>query len=269
MPCTSSPVPSTPPPAACISPPELSDLTLLTYLDGQASPQVAEHLRRCEHCRERAQRLAHLEGRLTAWLYRLTCPSALDLGEYHLGLLSSEQARAVREHLRECPHCSREVAQLESYLSALAPSLEPNPLGQALDRVQVWVARLIGGSAPRAPALAPAMAGLRGQEQAPLTYQAGDLQVLIEIQQDPDQPAHNVILGLIVGLGESQRLEAGLWHGGQRVMTVPVDELGNFVLPRVPPAIYELILSGPTTEIHIQELHVGGGATSPQQESDA
>ena len=56
---------------------------------------------------------------------------------------------------------------------------------------------------------------------------------------------------------EPAGLEAHLWQSEQRVAVIPVDELSNFVISDVAPGNYELILSGPEVEIHIQELQVG------------
>ena len=106
---------------ACTSPPELNDRELLTYIDGEADREVVAHLERCPHCRERARRLARLQGRLTAQLYRVTCPSSQVLGEHQLGILPPVEAEAIARHVASCPHCAREVAQLGDYLNELAP----------------------------------------------------------------------------------------------------------------------------------------------------
>lgn len=252
----------------CVSPPELDDRTLLIYIDGEASADVAAHIERCPHCRERAQRLARLQGRMTAQLYRLDCPAPSELGEYHLGMLPAAEMEAIRRHLEECPHCRREVAQLEGYLANLAPdlapTLQPGPLEQAVERVRVWVARLVSGGTvglpgQLAPAYAgPVYAGMRGDEwTAPLVYQADEVQVIVEIEADAGRPDRKSVLGLVTGLDEASAFKAHLWQAGQRVTTEPVDELGNFVLPGLLPGAYELILAGSDLEIHVQQIQVG------------
>jgi hypothetical protein len=245
---------------ACVSPPELNDRELLTYIDGEADQQVVAHLERCSHCRQKAHRLARLQDRLTARLYRFTCPSPVELGEYHVGVLPRDQAAGVARHLAECPHCTREVTQLKDYLAELAPALGPSPLERIKERARVLVARLVNGGWEAGllgqPALAPAYAGVRGEEREPYLYQADDIQVAIEIQEDAEQPDRRVLLGLVIGT-EPSGVEAHLWQADQRVAVVPVDELGNFVIPDLAPGSYELILSGPEIEIHIQDLRVG------------
>lgn len=238
----------------CVSPPEPDDGELLAYVDGVASPDLVAHVDRCPHCRQRAARLARLQNRLTAGLYRMACPTTEELGEYHLGALSPDRAAAVARHLTECPHCPREVAQLKEYLAELASEVEFSPL----ERVRVLVAQLVFGEEGAAGVgrPAPAYAGVRGEEEGPLLYRAADAQIALEVQDDAARRDRKLLLGLVTGL-ETRELEAHLWRGDERIITVPVDELGNFVIAGLVPGRYELILSGPAVEIHIQDLDVG------------
>ena len=101
----------------------------------------------------------------------------------------------------------------------------------------------------------PALAGLRGQEAGPYLYQAEEIQVALEVQDDARQPGRKSLLGLAMGPEPTGGL-ALLWRAEQRVAVVPVDDLGNFTIPDLGPGSYDLILSGPQTEIHIQELQI-------------
>ncbi len=237
--------------------PELGDAQLLAYLDGEADSEVVEHVGQCAQCRERASQLALLQGRLASRLYRLACPSSTDLGEYHLGLLGQEQAGAVALHLAECPHCSREVAQLQTYLAELAPDVA---LG-ALEQVKIVIAELVRrvpgpGQLPTL-APAPAFAGLRGDEEGgPLVYQAEEYQLVVEIEHDDERQEFLGLLGLVAG-GEPSGLEARLWQDDRLVAEVAVDELGNFTISNLAPGDYQLMLSGREVEIQIPELKIG------------
>ncbi|MEJ2210877.1 MAG: zf-HC2 domain-containing protein [Anaerolineae bacterium] len=237
----------------CNSPPPIADRDLLAYLDGEAGEEVAAHLDRCPHCRERAEELAKWQRALTTRLYRHDCPPASRLGEYHLGLLARDEAAAVGTHLEACPHCRREVAGLDAYLHDLQPSLASRLLGGAQERMRVVIARLsnAGGAA-----LAPAYAGLRGEEQAPIVYEAQEIQITVEIQDDAGAPGRKALLGLVIGL-EPPDGQVSLWQAGQQIALAPVDELGNFVIPDLAAGSYDLIVSGSEVEVHIQELAVG------------
>ncbi|MGD8473896.1 MAG: hypothetical protein PVH59_07210, partial [Anaerolineae bacterium] len=101
-------------------------------------------------------------------------------------------------------------------------------------------------------------AGLRGEETGPRLYQAGEAQVAIEIQDDATRGDRKTLLALVTGVDTSE-LVAHLWLADRRVGQVPVDELGNLVVPDLAPGSYELILSGPEVEVHIRDLDVGAG----------
>lgn len=237
----------------CTSPPELADRELLTFIDDQANHRVATHLERCSHCRDRARRLANLQGRLTAILYRFSCPPSLELGKYYLGLLAPTGAVAITQHLANCPHCTRETAQLESFMADLAPELALSSLerlkGQFRERVRVRVARPVLGD------MTPAFAGVRGDQEGPLVYQADEVQVIIEIQDDGEQPGRKFLIGLVTGM-DAHDLQARLWRVDQPIATAPVDDLGNFVMLDLLPGNYVLTLSSPDREIHIPALKV-------------
>lgn len=246
---------------ACVSPPELADMDLLAYLDDESDDRVVAHLERCPHCRERAQDLAHVQGQLTAHLYRFNCPSPAELGEYHLGLMHRDRAMAFTQHLAECLRCAQEVGQLKDFLAELGPELELNSLERAWERVEVLIARLVNGGVGinlvGQPARVPVYNGLRGDAREPLIYEADGVQVVVEIHEDPKQPDLRSILGLVIGVNEPHELEVHLWHAGQHLVTVPVGETGGFFITSLTAGSYELILAGPEVEIHIQELDVG------------
>ena len=246
---------------ACVSPQELADRALLAYIDGEAEDEVIAHLEGCPHCRERTRRLAQLQDCLTAQLYRFDCPSPEALGEYHLGALPSDRAAAIAHHLDGCPHCAHEVVQLGDFLADLAPDLEISPLEQATGRARVLIARLASGLTDgliMAPSqMASAYVGVRGEEREPFSYEADEIQVVVDIQEDPDQPGRKTATGLVIGVDEPRELEVHLWRDDQHLAVASVDETSNFFIPNLDPGGYELILSGPELEFHIQDLAVG------------
>ena len=67
-----------------------------------------------------------IEAGLLAALYRKQCPAPQQLGDYHLGYLSAAEQTAVQAHLKRCPHCRAELAELVEFLAedtnAPAPS---------------------------------------------------------------------------------------------------------------------------------------------------
>jgi anti-sigma factor RsiW len=232
----------------CISSPELNDGQLLAYLDDTADAAVARHLADCPACRERVRQLARLLGRITVSLYRLDCPASAELGEYQLGLLPRPQRAALAAHLAECPHCRAEVAQLQGYLADLARAEEPG----IVKRARVLVARLIGGTSTPGPALTPALAGLRGGD-APLIYEAGDVQITLTVEASEQAPERRTLFGLLIG-AELTGARAQLWQGAQLTDETTIDAAGNFVLANLDASGYELVISSRELEIHIQDV---------------
>lgn len=238
----------------CVYPPELDDKQLLAYLDDRESNQdIARHLEKCAYCREKVAALDRLQKRMTRQLYRINCPAPIELGEYHLRMLPASQMLLIRRHLQECPHCAREVSQLEQYLSELAP--QPG----LLKSVNALIARLVSGGnddqySPGIPQ-STAFAGVRGNSEEPFVYQAGDVQIVIEVQDDFEQIGLKMLLGLVTEL-KSDGFMIQASQDGQVVASSPIDENGNFLMPHLVPGLYQLTLLGPELEIHIQSFSV-------------
>lgn len=194
--------------------------------------------------------MTNFEDKLSAVLYRATCPDSIELGEYYLGTLLEDRSGFVRQHLAECPHCTLELSQLESFARDTSPDLEPS----LSERVKVWIAKLVPEVADGDPGFEPALA-LRGDDQGPLFYEAGDVQLTIEIQDDPDELGRRTLLGLVMGV-EPEDIQVHLYLDGERVVSAEVDELGNFIISDLSPGHYELILAASTVEVHVQDLAV-------------
>lgn len=188
------------------------------------------------------------EARLTAILYRAFCPEPSELGEYHFELSPPDRAAFINDHLRECPHCRRELQQLKNFLQDVSPDLEFSPIEQ----FKIWVAEKLPGLSD---ASRPLAFGLRGESPSQIFYHAGDAQLTIEIQDDPDAPGKKVILGLVLGIDPAD-LRIRCFQSGVLVSDNPVDELGNFILTGLEPGEYDFLLQNKGLEIQIQSLSI-------------
>ena len=175
--------------------------------------------------------MAHIDDSLKAALYRITCPDSATLGNFHLGLLSEDAATEISLHLVKCPHCTRELQQLEAFLAETAVSLQPS----TAERIKIWLAKRLptGGHA----------------------NEAGDAQLSLEVQDDPEHPGRKSILGLVLGI-ETGNLEARLLQGDEHLTAVSLDDLGNFIIGNLLPGRYELMLIGESIEIHVQNIKI-------------
>lgn len=195
--------------------------------------------------------MAQFEDSFKAALYRITCPDSATLGNFHLGLLPDEAAAPITKHLTICPHCTQEIAQLEAFLAETAVSLQPS----AAERIKVWIAKRITTQGEARDGLGTPAFALRGSDNGPLMYEAGDAQLSLEVQDDPEHPGRKSILGLVLGI-ETAQVEAKLLRGDAVETAVTLDDLGNFTFTNLAAGSYQLVVVGPTTEIHIPELTI-------------
>ena len=239
---------------SCVSPPEIENVDLLAYVDGHVDTDVIEHLRSCPHCRARAQAIAKEHSILLTALYRFACPSPHELGEYQLGLLNASRSAFVSEHIKACGHCSAEVAELTRYLHELEPDIVPSPI-QAIRRL---VARLAKGLSQQStsalrPTMQPALAGVRGTEPGPQVYEAGEIQIAVSVDRDPQNPGTFKALGLAAG-GELSGARVGLWRSGEELASEPIGEFGGFVFAGVAPGECQLVIRHDDLEILIPHV---------------
>jgi hypothetical protein len=207
----------------CVTPPELEDQQLLAYLDDpEAHPETARHLEICSYCREKASALERYQKRLTSYLYRVTCPTPIELGEYHLRMLPASRMLIVRQHLSECPHCRREIDQLKEFMNTF-PGMEGNPLQQAK-----WlVAQLVSARGGPGAASEPSFA-LRGAGEGPIVFETDGVVIMLDIQPAGEGDV-NILgqvaaddqdrwTGALVELRQSQELQ----------FSATLDDLGAF-----------------------------------------
>jgi hypothetical protein len=150
-------------------------------------------------------------------LYRIDCPSPMELGDYHLGFVTDSRKLVLAQHVRECPLCTQELANLKEFLSS--PEPEPNLLGAA----KVLIARLVGAQAQNG--LAPA---LRGEAKGPLTFEADGVLILLDIQ--PASEGNVNILGQVAADDQDQWTGAlvEIRQADQLQYSSTIDDLGAF-----------------------------------------
>lgn len=193
--------------------------------------------------------MAQMDDSLKAALYRISCPDSATLGNFHLGLLPETAAHSIADHLAICPLCTQEIAQLEMFLAETAVSLQPS----TAERIKIWLAKRIPSGGQTRNVLGQPAFALRGSSSGPLMYEAGDAQLSLEIQDDPEHPGRKSILGLVLGIA-TEAVEARLLQNDAVVTAVTLDEIGNFTFANLAAGAYELTLSGADIEIHVQDL---------------
>jgi hypothetical protein len=240
----------------CIAPSAISEEQLLAYVDGEADTDTIAHIQSCAHCAQRVQAYTTDQARLRFVFHRIECPDAHTLAEYHAGLLPAEQQTAVENHLKICVACSREIADLDRFLTEV-PLI---PISQTLvGHVKRIIARKIPtptDSMLQQPALA-----FRGATSAPPdVYQADDIKLMVGLEADGLQAGRKMILGLTSREGQSVASLAGaqvqLRRGETIVAVEEVDNLGNFVFTGLLSGNYELILTTNQEQVIIETVAV-------------
>lgn len=215
------------------------------------------------------------EKKLNELLFRRFCPTELELGEFELRLLDNQRQDEIASHLAYCPHCQKDLVQIKKATSISL--IEEDQIDRSHEslptlaqRVRVFVIDLLspapGALLPAAPQLA-----VRGQgdELDTQIIRAGSYMVALSLERDVTQLDKYNLIGDISAMEDSQEgddfyiWQAHLWHDNLLLQTVSLQDASDFVFTGIPTSDkpYELIISSPTAEIHLQGLHIPGGIT--------
>jgi hypothetical protein len=250
---------------ACSWPTALDDLALIAAIDGEAGPDVVAHLRACPYCSERAHVFEEMQSLLRKQLFRMFCPTSEDLAAYQQRLLQGDQQAHITEHLKECPHCTREYNLLEQLARETLPARSPPPTNgksapahqSALPGKLRRVAAQLLAPAPKP--IAGAYGALRGPSHASqYAYHAENLQLILGVQRVVSRADRRVIHGALELeddlYDELSGATARLSRNDTLIRTAELDELGNFVLDDLPPGTYQLALCLPDREVIVEAL---------------
>jgi hypothetical protein len=213
-------------------------------MEGEADDAVVAHIKECAFCSEKVTQWSRMQNRLKRQLYRVTCPTSTELGDYHLGLLPASQALVVAQHVRQCPLCRSDLVKLEKFLLEEQEVTEEGVLGTA----RVLIARLISGSIGEAARMVPA---LRGGAKGPLTFEADGVVLVLDIQQNQGGKAS--ILGQVAADDQDQWTGAlvEFWQDNELESSTTIDDLGAFRSDGVRPGFKELRIMSKDTSLTV------------------
>ena len=233
----------------CIDPAEIQIGDLAAYVDGTAGEPVAQHVQRCPACAQQAEALAELQAVLSATLYRHTCPEPDQLIAYHQDELMGNQKLVVAQHLRQCPHCARELA-------GLARKERAGLLDQVRDRIEVLVATLTT-PAPSAAVARDGPGGLRPKQQV---YRAGEMDVIVSLEPAAGEPGLWELSGLVHVGGEVPETIGGsrveLYRSEGLVAITTVSRRGHFAFSKVELGSFDLALLWEGREVRLEGVIV-------------
>jgi hypothetical protein len=228
----------------CITSPALDDTQIISYVEGEADDVIVAHIKKCPYCAERASRMTLFQKRLRTQLYRSNCPSSIELGDYHLGLLPASQVLVIAQHLRACPHCRREVAELEDFLAETDVQTD-----NLFYPAKVLFAQLVNGGAT------PTFGALRGGSKGPIIFETEGVVITLDVQPGPRGQVS--ILGQVAADDQDSWTGAkvGIRQDDSSQLTASVDDLGAFRFEAVPPTSIQItITSLHSIEIQTQQI---------------
>jgi hypothetical protein len=158
----------------------------------------------------------------------------------------------ISQHLRECPHCTREIDQLNVFLSDLTPDSESN----LLQKTKVLIARLVGEQDGPSAKGEPSFM-LRGESEGPITFVVEGIVIVLDIQQADG--------GKVSIFGQVAADNQDDWTGATIVLkqtdglqtTDSLDDLGAFNFEQVSSGSIQITISSPHgVELRIPSLDV-------------
>lgn len=183
---------------------------------------------------------------LQALFYRRSCPPTEQLGLYQLNMVAPSQRLVIAKHLRECPHCQRELAELAA--TPDQPSLL-SKLRQAAGAIQAI------SPVPSQAHLSP----VRGLAPSTQQYHAPGVDVLLSQQPGRTRGRRTIMGRLLFQEGETgAKQQAEVWLlSDADAWAAPVEARGVFRFDEVEPGAYQtgfewqdriILLDGPDVQ---------------------
>jgi anti-sigma factor ChrR (cupin superfamily) len=228
----------------CVDPTEIQEGDLMAYVDGVAGEAVARHVRRCPDCARQAHQIAALQAALAAKLYRRSCPESDRLIAYCQGELEGNEKLLVAQHLRQCPHCARELA-------GLAREERASLRERFRAAVEVLEAALVTPQAAAAVRDGPEIA-----RSGRHIYRAGEIEIIVSQRPVWGPPRQWDLSGLVHVGGQVPGTIGGaqmeLYRGEGLIAIATISPRGHFGFTKVEPAEYDLALLWQDRDIRLK-----------------
>jgi anti-sigma factor RsiW len=222
----------------------------MAYVDGVAGEAVVRHIRRCPACAHRVQALAGIGAALASNLYRHTCSEPDHLIAYHQGELEGNEKLVVAQHLRQCPHCARELAGLAREERAALR-----------ERLRAAIETLEAVLVPPQTAVAVVRDTAETPRPEPRIYRAGEIDITLGQQAVWAQPGRWDLSGQVRVGGQVPEAIGGarveLYRGAGLIAIAAVDPRGRFSFASLESSGYDLGLLWGGRDIQVKGVQVG------------
>lgn len=182
-----------------------------------------------------------VERFVTSVLYRYTCPTAESLLSYAWGLLNDMDTQDVTVHLRKCPHCRAEIAELQppEEVKAISPDRS----------IRTYWARLV-------PSFAATRSSTHGVHSSARLFEVESIGWEITLNWIAALGAVYTVQGQLFGPlpEEMPTISVALVSARSEILTSQPDETGIFVLNNVPERQYQVHLNTSIGQIVITDF---------------
>lgn len=239
------------------------------YADGETMPHVATFLEQNPAIKAKWRQQQKRNAQLQQTLHRFDCPDPEQLRDFFWNLLSTSEQHRLESHIQQCPHCSAELAHLQSFMLEDDPAWQPQSAAtpstptfservQALaDQMRLVIATLVTPLTPQMATVAlrgGATATQRVESPVNLLFEAEGADISLVVERDAQ--------GRLNLAGQIFTLEPDTPTGGKLVAADPtlaprpitIDEAGTFVLSDVPAGAYQLLLFFPQQALVVPNL---------------
>lgn len=217
----------------CMDPTSIGEGDLIAYVEGKAGEEIADHVNRCAACAGKVTKIRETCHALFTLAYRADCPAPEVLGQYQMKLLSSAEELRVAAHVRTCPHCTREMAELGE---------EEDSLTQMILRTLQGAVQIVETSLMLPSRGQPVRTGTAIGEQATFRFHSDDADMIVGFEPSGSGGRRGELRGTIAKPEIVPGSRAWLFREGDRPISTPVDALGTFVFDMITPGEYDLAL---------------------------
>lgn len=246
--------------------PSDEELLSMAYDEGELPEEKREHLDQCEACQRRLTAYRRTNSRLLSKLYRSTCPSAVELNYYCLGVVLEEERVAIASHVLDCPSCADDVAEIRRQQAAFEP-FPPATFALRAAVRRLFATLVVQQARPVTRDMAPSTGW-------PRQYRAETIDLSLHLSRTAN--GETMLLGIITGTDPGTTIEA--FDGAEvdlypapgplsedanasveapaPLLSTEVDDVGNILLEPVPAGNYVMVVHLPDLEVVIEGLNI-------------
>ncbi len=234
----------------------ISDLDRMAYLEGEAGPEIVEHIESCAFCLQEVAALAAVDALLHDAAEREACPDMDILVQVAAGFQLADQA--VENHIAQCEFCQADLQQLMAPAKPAVIDASASKSGKSsfgLD-ILAWGRNILTALDKPQPQMQLAFRGDSQQEQF---FEADPFQLLIKKSRQSQAAPLWKIEGQLLKDGvpfAEENIFVQLIQENRHLSRHALDSFGMFEINDLSSKKYRLAIILPLELILIEEFNV-------------